>query len=135
MQHSIKTAEAIDTKVQELLADRGINVGYLAAGLATWRVRENGGNQQLSAPVLVAPVRLATRTNRDDYDVQIVGAARLNPALVRYFADHYGLTLDPQKHEEAAYTTATLEPLPALELLRSKTSKARGMVLERRLRL
>lgn len=133
MQHSIKTAEAIDTKVQELLADRGINVGYLAAGLATWRVSENGVNQQLSAPVLLAPVRLATRPNRDDYDVQIVGAARLNPALVRYFADHYGLTLDPQKHEEAAYTTAKLEPLPALELLRSKTSKVRGMVVEHRL--
>ena len=35
MQRNIATAEAIDTKVQELLDDRGINVGYLAAGLAT----------------------------------------------------------------------------------------------------
>src|SRR5690625_1459178 len=42
MQRNIATAEAIDTKVQELLTDRGINVGYLAAGLATWRVSENG---------------------------------------------------------------------------------------------
>lgn len=133
MQRSIKTAEAIDDKVQELLADRGINVSYLAAGLATWRVTENGVNQQLSAPVLLAPVRLAARPNRDDYDVQIVGAARLNPALVRFFADNYGLTLDPQILEEAAYTTAKLEPLPALELLRSHTSKLRGLVVEHRL--
>ena len=133
MQRNIKTAEAIDTKVQELLDDRGINVGYLAAGLATWRVSENGVNQQLSAPVLLAPVRLAARANRDDYDVQIVGAARLNPALVRFFADNYGLTLDPQILEESAYTTAKLEPLPALELLRSQAAKLRGLVVEHRL--
>src|SRR5699024_9592042 len=64
MQRSIETAEAIDTKVQELLADRGINVGYLAAGLATWRATEDGVNQQMSAPVLLAPIRLAARQNR-----------------------------------------------------------------------
>src|SRR5690625_6066012 len=133
MQRSIATAEAIDTKVQELLAARGINVAYLAAGSATWRVTENGVNQQLSAPVLLAPVRLAARPNHDDYDVQIVGAARLNPALVRFFADNYGVNLDPQILEEAAYTTAKLEPLPALELLRSHTSKLRGLVVEHRL--
>lgn len=133
MQRNIATAEAIDTKVQELLTDRGINVGYLAAGLATWRVSENGVNQQMSAPVLLAPIRLAARQNRDDYDVQIVGAARLNPALVRHFADHYGLRLDPQILEESAYTTAKLEPLPALELLRSQAAKLRGLVVEHRL--
>ncbi|OAV59364.1 DUF4011 domain-containing protein [Enteractinococcus helveticum] len=133
MQSNIDTAETIDAKVQELLADRGINVGYLAAGLATWRVTEDGINQQLSAPVLLAPIRLAARPNRDDYDVQIVGAARLNPALVRYFADQYGISLDAQSHEEAAYTTAKLEPLPALELLRAHTTKIRGLVVEHRL--
>ncbi|MDN6456535.1 MAG: DUF4011 domain-containing protein, partial [Yaniella sp.] len=100
MQRSIHTAEAIDTKVQELLSDRGINVGYLSAGLATWRATENGVNQQMSAPVLLAPIRLSARPNRDDYDIQIVGPARLNPALVRFFEDNYGIILDPQTHEE-----------------------------------
>lgn len=133
MQRSIQTAEAIDTKVQELLTDRGINVGYLAAGLATWRSTEDGVNQQMSAPVLLAPVRLSARPNRDDYDVQIIGAARLNPALVRYFESQYGITLDPQTHEEAAYTTAKLEPLPTLDLLRTHTSTVRGLVVEHRL--
>lgn len=133
MQRSIQTAEAIDTKVQELLADRGINVGYLAAGLATWRATEDGVNQQMSAPVLLAPIRLAVRPNRDDYDIQITGAARLNPALVRFFESHYGITLDPQTYEEAAYSTAKLEPLPTLDLLRAHTSKVRGLVVEHRL--
>ena len=133
MHRSIQTAEAIDTKVRELLADRGINVGYLAAGLATWRSTEDGVNQQLSAPVLLAPVRLASRASRDDYDVQIIGPARLNPALIRYFEGQYGITLDPQTYEEAAYTTAKLEPLPTLDLLRSHTAKVRGLVVEHRL--
>lgn len=133
MQRSIHTAEAIDTKVQELLADRGINVGYLAAGLATWRATENGVNQQMSAPVLLAPIRLAARPNRDDYDIQITGPARLNPALVRFFEDNYGIVLDPQTHEEAAYTTAKLEPLPTLDLLRTHSSRVRGLVVEHRL--
>src|SRR5699024_12212693 len=112
MHRSIQTAEAIDTKVRELLADRGINVGYLAAGIATWRSSEDGVNQQLSAPVLLAPVRLASRANRDDYDVQIIGPARRNPASVHYLESQYGITLDPQTDEEAAYTTARLEPYP-----------------------
>ena len=133
MQRNIATAAAIDAKVQELLADRGINVGYLAAGLATWRVSDHGVNQQMSAPVLLAPIRLAARPNHDDYDIQVIGAARLNPALVRHFADHYGLKLDPQLLEESAYTTAKLEPLPALEMLRSQAAKLRGLVVEHRL--
>src|SRR5699024_788534 len=70
---------------------------------------------------------------RDDYDIQIIGPARLNPALVRFFEDHYGIVLDPQTHEEAAYTTAKLEPLPTLDLLRAHSSKVRGLVVEHRL--
>src|SRR5699024_7669520 len=105
MHRSTQTAEAIDTKVREMLADRSINVGYLAAGLATWRAAEDGVNPQLCAPVLLAPVRLASRAKRDDYDVQIIGPARLNPALGRYFENQFGITLDTQTYEEAAYTT------------------------------
>src|SRR5699024_10205192 len=77
--------------------------------------------------------RLASRASRDDYDVQIVGPARLNPALIRYFEGQYGITLDPQAYEEAAYTTPKLEPLPTLDLLRGHTAKVRGLVVEHRL--
>ncbi|MDN6458001.1 MAG: hypothetical protein L0K38_13320, partial [Yaniella sp.] len=41
--------------------------------------------------------------------------------------------LDPQTHEEAAYTTAKLEPLPTLDLLRTHSSRVRGLVVEHRL--
>ncbi|WBL17803.1 AAA domain-containing protein [Citricoccus sp. NR2] len=126
-------ARQISAKMEELSADRGIDVGYAAAGLATWRVSENGHSVQMSAPVMLARISLTQRSGRDDYEVQITERARLNPALVRFFATTYGITLDPAEFERAAYVTAKFEPQPALELLRAHNSSIRGLVVEHRL--
>ncbi|MGO1181925.1 MAG: DUF4011 domain-containing protein [Micrococcaceae bacterium] len=126
-------ARQISAKMEELSTDRGIDVGYAAAGLATWRVSEKGHSVQMSAPVMLARISLTQRSGRDDYEVQITERARLNPALVRFFATTYGITLDPAEFERAAYITAKFEPQPALELLRAHNASIRGLVVEHRL--
>jgi hypothetical protein len=126
-------ARQLRGKIQELAEDRGVDVGYLATGVATWRTIEDGRSTQMSAPVLLARLTLTLRTEQDDYEVQITERARLNPALARYFRDTFGITLDPEDYLRAAYATAKLEPMPALELLRSEARELRGLVVENRL--
>lgn len=129
------TATAMISKIDELAEDRGINVGFVAAGIATWRISDGGASHQMSAPVLLAPVRLSQRNGREDFDVQLTGQAILNPALARYFHSVYGVELDPEQFRRAAYATNKLEPLPALELMREYSSEVRGLVVEHRILL
>lgn len=127
------TARQLRGKIQELAEDRGVDVGYVAAGLATWRIVEEGRSTQFSAPVLLARISLTLRREQDDYELQMSERARLNPALVRFFRDRFGIALDPVDYRNAAYATAKFEPMPALELLRHQGQEIRGLVVENRL--
>ncbi|GAA1672006.1 hypothetical protein GCM10010977_17230 [Citricoccus zhacaiensis] len=131
--HARGAARQLRGKIQELAEDRGVDVGYLATGLATWRVIEDGRSTQMSAPVMLARLSLTLRGEQDDYELQISDRARLNPALARYFRDHHGIVLDADDYLRAAYATAKLEPMPAMELLRSQGREVRGLVVEHRL--
>ncbi|GAA4770742.1 DUF4011 domain-containing protein [Citricoccus nitrophenolicus] len=131
--HARGAARQLRGKIQELAEDRGVDVGYLATGLATWRVIEDGRSTQMSAPVMLARLTLTLRAEQDDYELQISDRARLNPALARWFRDHHGVTLDADDYLRAAYATAKLEPMPAMELLRSQGRGVRGLVVEHRL--
>lgn len=131
--HARGAARQLRGKIQELAEDRGVDVGYLATGLATWRVIEDGRSTQMSAPVMLARLSLTLRAEQDDYEVQISDRARLNPALARWFRDHHGVTLDADDYLRAAYATAKLEPMPAMEMLRSQGREVRGLVVEHRL--
>ncbi|MFC7400820.1 AAA family ATPase [Citricoccus sp. GCM10030269] len=131
--HARGAARQLRGKIQELAEDRGVDVGYLAAGLATWRVIEDGRSTQMSAPVMLARLTLTLRAEQDDYELQITEPGRLNPALSRYFRDHFGVVLDPDDYQRAAYATAKFEPMPAMELLRSQGRDVRGLVVEHRL--
>lgn len=127
------TARQLRGKIQELAEDRGVDVGYVAAGLATWRIVDEGRSTQYSAPVLLARLSLTLRPEQDDYELQMTERARLNPALARYFRDRFGITLSPQDYRSAAYATAKFEPMPAMELLRHQGQEVRGLVVEHRL--
>ena len=112
-------------KVRELAEERGIDVGALAVGVATWTAEEDGRRERRSAPVLLARVALTVRRGargRDELEVQITEPARLNPALVRNLRRHHGIALDPEAYQQAAYATARLEPAPAFARLREETA-------------
>lgn len=127
---------ALRAKVRELSEERGIDVGALAVGVASWTAVEDGRRERRSAPVLLARVATAMRRGargRDEMEVQIIEHAELNPALVRNLRRHHGIELDPEQFRHAAYAMARLEPAPALHLLQEKAGHLTDFEVEHRL--
>ncbi len=126
-------ARVLRAKIFELGTERGIDVGYLAAGTASWRVQDaTGRSETLNAPVLLTAVSLTVHPSQDDYELQITEQARMNPALVRHLRHHQGLDLDPVAIARLAYGTARFDPHPVLERMRILSAGVRGMSVEHR---
>ncbi|UNK47554.1 DUF4011 domain-containing protein [Arthrobacter sulfonylureivorans] len=130
---AMRTARSLRAKILELGADRGIDVGYLAAGTASWRVPEIGRSESLNAPVMLTPVALTVRPSQDDFELQLADRARLNPALVRHLSAEQGIGIDAEATARLAYGTARLDPHPVLERLRLLTADVRNMTIEHHL--
>ncbi|WP_026818759.1 DUF4011 domain-containing protein [Arthrobacter castelli] len=124
---AMDAARRLRSKIHELSSERGIDVGYLAAGTASWRSPFAGVAEQLSAPVLLTPVTVSMRSGQDDYELQVTGQARLNPSLVRFLKAEYDVGLDVPTMEGMAYGTARFDPHPVLDRLRSATAGINGM--------
>lgn len=136
LQAAEEVAAGLRAKVRELSEERGIDVGALAVGVATWTAEEDGRRERRSAPVLLARVALTVRRGargRDELEVQITEPARLNPALVRNLRRHHGIALDPEAYRQAAYATARLEQGPALARLREEAAALTGLQVEDRM--
>lgn len=120
-----KAAQGIRPKIREMAEERGIDVGFLAAGIASWtETAESGGTEQFTAPVMLVPVSLRPREENDDYEIQFTGPARLNPALSRHMLAQHGLLLDPVEFHNAGYATARFDPVRTAELLSRLASRA-----------
>ncbi len=127
-------ARALRAKIFELGTERGIDVGYLAAGTASWRATDDAGRSEtLNAPVLLSAVSLTVHAAQDDYELKLTGQAQLNPALVRHLRVKQGLTVHPDRIAQLAYGTARLDPHPVLEHLRALAAEVRGLSVEHRI--
>ncbi|HIW99816.1 MAG TPA: DUF4011 domain-containing protein, partial [Candidatus Nesterenkonia stercoripullorum] len=118
-------AQGIRSKIREMSEDRGIDVGFLAAGVASWAEMTAAGSEQFTAPVMLVPISLRPRAGSEDFELQFTGGARLNPALVRHMGDSHGLSLDPAEFLEAGYMTARFDPDRTSGLLSSLAGGAR----------
>ncbi|WP_090584169.1 DUF4011 domain-containing protein [Arthrobacter subterraneus] len=128
---AMKAARLLRAKVYELATERGIDVGYLAAGTASWRTMDDAGRtDSLTAPVLLTSVALTVHGSQDDYELQLTDKARLNPALVRTLHKDHGIDFDPEAVARLAYSTARFDPHPVLDRLRALTDNVRGMTVE-----
>lgn len=123
-----KAAAALRAKIFELSTDRGIDVGYLAAGVARWTSREGGGS--VSAPVLLAGVALTVRSGQDDYELQLMEQARVNPAMVGHLKFQEGIHIDAASLGRLAYSTARFDPAPVLDKLRAMLAPIPGAVVD-----
>lgn len=131
---AMKTAQVLRAKIYELGTERGIDVGYLAAGTAAWRsVDDDGRTEPLTAPVMLTAVSLTVHASQDDYELQLTEHARLNPSLVRHLRVVQGIPLDAEAIARLAYGTARFDPLPVLDRLRAVTEGVRGMAIEHHL--
>ena len=132
---AMKAGRLLRAKIYELGTDRGIDVGYMAAGTASWRYASDEAlrPESLTAPVLLTPVALTVHASQDDYELQLTEKAALNPALVRHLQHEQGLDIDVEALTRLAYGTARFDPHPVLEKLRAVTGSVRGINIEHRL--
>nr|WP_284288273.1 hypothetical protein [Angustibacter aerolatus] len=81
-----------------------------------------------------APVRAAAaRQCGEDYDVDLAGAAVLNPALVRHLADDHGIELDADAVAALAVTDEGFDPAPVLAHVERTCQGLPGLRVEHRL--
>ncbi|WP_394939334.1 DUF4011 domain-containing protein [Psychromicrobium sp. YIM B11713] len=133
LNRAMQSTRLLRAKIQELNSDRGLDVGYLAAGTVSWGTSAAGTHRQLSAPVMLSSIALSARPGQDDYELQLTGQAKLNPALVRVLQSQYGISFDPQAVARLAYNTARFEPAPVLEHLRVLTTTIPGVTVDHQL--
>ncbi|GAA1808339.1 DUF4011 domain-containing protein [Nesterenkonia flava] len=122
-----KAAANIRAKVREMREERGIDVGYLAAGVASWTESTPAGSEAFTAPVMLVPISLRVRPDTHDYELQFTAPARLNPALARHMLQRQGVLLDPVEFHRTGYVTARFDPSRTADLLsRLATTAARA---------
>ncbi|NLS08929.1 DUF4011 domain-containing protein [Nesterenkonia sp. MY13] len=110
-----KAAGNIRTKIREMREERGIEVGCLAAGIASWSETTDAGTESFTAPVMLVPIALrsraeATSVGNTDYELQFTAPAQLNPALARHLKQRHGIVLDPDEFQATGYVTARFDP-------------------------
>ncbi|MDY6055815.1 hypothetical protein [Micrococcus sp.] len=131
-----EVAHALRSAVRRLSEERGIDVGALAVGVATWSAHEDGRRERRTAPVLLARLAFTVRRGargRDEVELQITEPARLNPALQRNLRRHHGIRLDAEAYRDAAYAMARMEPAPALARLREEAAAIEDLQVTDRL--
>ncbi|MGF3056823.1 AAA family ATPase [Microbacterium sp. YY-01] len=120
-------AERITTKNLELRTARGLDAVSLSVGMARWRI----GGVDYAAPVLLRP--LAIRRHHTDFELKLHGRFTVNPELVRLAAEHFGISIDPDRLAALAYDSGIFKPQPAIDQLRAATSTIDTFSVEPRL--
>ncbi len=128
-----RTADALRSKIRELWDERGIDVGYLSAGLANWRAVHEGRSEQFSAPIMLGRIVLSIRDDQEDFEIQLMGRAELSPALLRYFRRQHHTDIDVEAINAAAYSIARFDPTRAMDALRTQVTDVSSMVVGHRL--
>lgn len=119
-----KAAANIRAKIREMREERGIEVGFLAAGIASWTETTDAGTEQFTAPVMLIPISLRTRADTHDYELQLAGTAQLNRALTRHLKSIHGVSLDPVQFHHAGYATARFDVAGTADLLARLAARA-----------
>lgn len=128
-----RTARGISSTVADVAEQRGIEVGYLATGLLTWRTLRTGGNDFHSAPVMLGHVSCARREGVDDEEFQLVERCRPNQALLRHLVHTFGVDVSEDELMEAAYMTARFDPSGPIAVLREALRDVPGLIVADRM--
>ncbi|HEY5248643.1 MAG TPA: AAA domain-containing protein [Dermatophilaceae bacterium] len=116
LEEARRRVRTIRGKTLELHEERGISAGYIAVGMATWRVA--GARRSPCAPVLLRSCVLRpTGAAQQDFDIDLGEDVELNPVLEHYLRSEQGIEIDPEVLEEMATFTKGFDPLPVYAAL------------------
>jgi hypothetical protein len=113
--HEMRAARTLRTKIYELSTGHGLDAGYFVAGTASWlshamRDDAKASEKRFIAPILMAPLNLTPHPTSDDFELQLAGSARLNPAMVRQIKQEY--EIDPGHYGCCAARQLNVTPGP-----------------------
>ncbi|GAA4672030.1 AAA family ATPase [Frondihabitans cladoniiphilus] len=120
-------AGEIAAKGLELSTVRGIDAVHLAIGIAQWSF----AGERFRAPLLLRP--LAIRRHGRDFDLRLLGAPILNPALADALHDQFGISLDSASFVALADREGSFTPNPVIDRLRGLTAHLDGFTVHPRL--
>lgn len=124
-----RTTRAMATRMREISESRGVDVGYFAAGLVTWRTLRSGRTEYYSSPLMLGRVSLQRREGVDDEELQLVGRATPNETLLRFLKSSYGIDVRPEDLLKAGYMTARFNPSGPVTVLRDIAAKAGATIV------
>jgi hypothetical protein len=112
-----RRVRTIRAKTLELHEERGISTGYIAVGMATWRVA--GASRPPCAPVLLRSCVLTpTDAAQLDFDIDLGEEVELNPVLEHYLRSEQGIEIEREPLQEMATFTKGFDPAPVYAALR-----------------
>lgn len=120
-------AERITAKNVELRTARGLDVVYLAVGLANWRFDD----EEFCGPVLLRP--LAIRRHHSDFELKPHGSLFANPELVRSLEQQYGVSVHGRTLASLAHDAGVFKPQPVIDHLRALTTEIPSFTVKPRL--
>jgi hypothetical protein len=116
LEEARRRVRTIRAKALELHEERGINAGYIAVGMATWRVA--GASRPPCAPVLLRSCVLRpTGPAQLDFDIDLGEDVELNPVLEHYLRSEQGIEMERETLEELATFTSGFDPQPVYAAL------------------
>jgi very-short-patch-repair endonuclease len=129
---ALKSASAIRKRAKEVAEDRGVNVCFIAVGMATWTNERSTATPQ--APVFLRPLNFRPRgVAEGDFDVVLAGDALVNPALIRFLAHHGDVEIDDEQMLDLLPTSGPMDSTVAFEWLKKSAATIPGFeVLPRR---
>lgn len=113
-----RKADAIYAKTVEMLDEHGIDVAFMAVGLAGWSVPGLSERSRPQAPVLLRscnplPVGIAA----EDYDLDLRGEVMVNPVLLQYLTDQAGIAVSVDHLTALANPSRQFDPVPVFREL------------------
>jgi DNA polymerase III delta prime subunit len=127
-----RRARTIRAKSVELLEERGIAVGFIAIGMATWTIR--GAGRAPAAPVLLRSCVLRpTGAAREDFTLDLGADVELNPVLAHYLRSEQGIDVDSGALEDLATAGGAFDPIPVYAALTRLCASVPDFVVSPRL--
>jgi hypothetical protein len=108
---ALSAARRIKNKAEKI----SLNFGVEALGLLGGLVNLQADGFDLQLPILYWPLHLIHKG--DDYEIELAGTARVNPALIDAFKNCYGVQVDSRELLNRANQSTDLLPVSILNYL------------------
>ena len=122
---ALAAARRIKAKSDLLASQFGLDTLGLLGGLLN--LQRDGLDYQL--PIFFWPVRLNHRP--DDFEVELAGAARVNPLLVKALRENYQVELDTAELLRLAAASSEIMPRTVVEYLENKIAGKTDITVQR----